>query len=326
MKKTITVAEFMNDALYNKDTGYYANHEPIGRGGDFITAPEMSQVFGETVAIWCIDTWHKLQYESNINIVELGPGNGTMMQDVLRVVDKLATKPANAFLLEKSLKLRQRQQQKLGGRPIWLDELEQLPAQPTLFLANEFFDALPVDQYIYDDTGWKLRLVCIEEEQYKFVPGPKVSFDFLPEKAKLGDIFEHSEMQEEFANKISQHLEENGGAALIIDYGYSDGYGDTLQAMRNNRYIDVLTNPGQADITTHVNFSWLKELFSSKGLSTSDIIDQGRFLQQFGIDQRTQLLCKNATKLQIASLLSAAARLTAPQHMGQLFKVLIVWS
>lgn len=318
----MTLEEYMSICLHHPEHGYYAknnpSHSPIGAKGDFITAPEVGQVFGETVALWCISQWHLLGKPPTINLVELGPGNGTMMQDILRTFKSLNI-PSNVFvhLVEISPVLRTKQLVALGdyqniNHYLSIDDIR--IDGPTIIVANEFFDALPINQQIKSGDNWHTRMVGLDNRsELFFYPKPSSIHDDL-------DIFEESPASINILLKITSLLQSNKGACLIIDYGYTKGTGDTLQALYQHKPCSVFENPGNADLTAHVNFGKFSDVLTEKKI-THTLATQSQFLTQFGAQERTKNLTeKNPDQKNI--LESALHRLTNNDKMGQLFKVL----
>lgn len=310
----ITVAEYMRHAV----THYYAKQEPFGAEGDFTTAPEISQVFGELIGAWLADMWQQLGSPTPCVLTELGPGRGTLMKDILR-----ATRHVKGFhaacslhLVENSERLRALQQHTLiGAHPhlSWHDSIVDLPTQPLLLMANEFFDALPIHQHIRTPTGWAERRIGMHEG--KLVWNESVE----------GEIRETCPEGEAIMASLAQHIHAHGGAMLVIDYGYVEGAGDTLQALRKHQYHPVLEDPGEADLTAHVNFAALAQA-ASRSAQTYGPVTQAAFLSRLGIELRTEALLKQANDAQKQAIVSSTRRLVAADAMGTLFKVLAVTS
>jgi NADH dehydrogenase [ubiquinone] 1 alpha subcomplex assembly factor 7 len=304
----ITVAEYMQLALAHPEYGYYMRKDPLGAAGDFTTAPEISQVFGELIGAWLASQWLAMN-KPECALVELGPGRGTLMNDILR-----ATKHISGFhdavsihLVETSSVLKQKQWQTLAGkhpRIIWHETFSDIPPQPLLLVANEFFDALPIRQFV--DRAE--RMVGLKENGFTWIP------------ASAGTTKETCEPALHIVQEIAQRIKEHNGAALVIDYGYTDGHGDTLQAVREHKYHDPLMEPGTADLTAHVDFTALKK--SATDVATYGPVPQGAFLTRLGVADRTVLLCQNASDEQVVDIYAGVRRLTDPAEMGELFKVL----
>jgi len=317
----LTVLDFMTQALYDPEYGYYTTKVPIGRSGDYITAPEMTQVFGEVIALWLIDVWQKAGQPTPFHLVEIGPGRGTMMTDILRTLQslKIPLHELTVHLIEVSPLLKELQKTTLSAYSAslyWHEDLTTLPPDQgfCLMIANEFWDALPIQQYVKIKKDWVERRIGIENDQLIFVP----------EESTL--LQETCPSMPSLAAQISHHLKTCGGTALFLDYGYDqpDAVGDTLQALKNHHPQSPLINAGQADLTHHVDFQRLKALFEENELNVHGTVPQGEFLKSIGLELRTEKLCEQAKPEQQGTLQTAAMRLTHPSHMGTLFKVLCV--
>jgi NADH dehydrogenase [ubiquinone] 1 alpha subcomplex assembly factor 7 len=330
------LAEYMRLCLTHPQYGYYLTHDPIGAGGDFITAPEISQMFGELIGLWMAAVWQQMGAPENVRIIELGPGRGTLMIDALR-----AAKTVRNFytaivlhLVEISPKLQAVQQQRLEGlgEPVlWHPALADVPGGPSIIIANEFIDALPVHQAIKQADGWHERVVEVAPDG-KLVVGaardPLPHFDAtLPRELRQspeGSIYEWR------ADAIALELgrrTRSDGVALIIDYGHvRQGLGQTLQAVAGHSYTDPLRSPGDADLTAHVDFSALANSAELIGGRIHGPLSQRDFLLGLGIEKRAAMLKSQAAPEKVAEIDSALARLTAtgPTGMGELFKVLAI--
>lgn len=290
---------------------YYASRAGLGR--DFTTAPEMSQAFGECLGLWSAVTWQAMGAPARVVWAELGPGRGTLMADALRAVREVMpgfAAAAELHLVEASPLLREQQARRLDAT--WHARLEEIPEGPTILLANEFFDALPIRQFVKRANGWKERWVA----EGAFVEQPSDHAEDAPE----GSIRERGEAGEALASAMARRLAQHGGAALILDYGPAEsGLGDTLQALRDNARADPLTDPGEADITAHVDFAALGR--AAVGAAVHGPLPMGLFLQRLGLMARSAMLARAAPR-QAGSILAAAQRLVAPEGMGRLFKAL----
>lgn len=319
----ISVARFMQMALQNPDYGYYVTGNPIGAEGDFITSPEISQMFGELIGLWSAQMWLELGSPSEFTLLELGPGRGTLMADALRASARVTGFHAamRLCLLETSDKLRAQQRRALTPfKPHYLAGLSDLPPIPVIAVANEFFDALPVHQYRRTPEGWREVLVGIEGEGLSFqlsaqpVPLP------LPEAP---DFYEVSPLALSLVQQLAAHIAKHQGAGLIVDYGYQTPSGhDTLQAVQAHRSVDPLEGAGTRDLTAHVDFSALRLAVEKQGAFPSAVIGQGDFLRSLGIDIRARQL-KMSCGLDGAYKIEAElSRLTDERQMGSLFKAL----
>jgi NADH dehydrogenase [ubiquinone] 1 alpha subcomplex assembly factor 7 len=353
----ITLAEYMAACLGDPDYGYYMRRQPFGRGGDFVTAPEISQIFGELIGAWCLATWEAMAGPAPFVLAELGPGRGTLMADLLRTarIRPRFIEAARVHLVEMSPRLRDAQRIKLtqsAERLTWVDRIEALPDEPLIVIANEFFDALPIRQYVRTPNGPAERMVGAGEDgQLAFGLRPAESgLDNLPDSnasvrtdagsgargrdeeergtALQGELLmEISPARAAAMQAIAERLSRNGGAALIIDYGYEGpAHGDTLQAVREHRYDHPLAQPGEADLTAHVDFAALAEAAHSAGAAPRPRIGQGEFLFRLGLAERaTRLSCGKDSASQ-AAIGAAVERLSGPSAMGNLFKVLAISS
>ena len=315
----LTVAEFMELALYDPTDGYYATKVPIGRSGDYITAPEMTQVFGEVIALWLIDIWHQAGRPIPFHLIEIGPGRGTLMADILRTFLSLKIPLPQVHFVEISPLLKDLQKTALApfSAPLfWHNDLTTLPQNQGLCLmvANEFWDALPIQQFTKVNEEWIERRVGTDGTQLNFLPD------------NTTPIREVCPAMPSLIAQIANHMKASGGAALFLDYGYDqpDATGDTLQALSHHKPQSPLVNVGQADLTHHVDFFRLKSLFEDTGLKVSGPIPQGEFLKKVGLELRTEQLCTSANPNQRAALQTAAVRLIQPSGMGTLFKALCV--
>jgi NADH dehydrogenase [ubiquinone] 1 alpha subcomplex assembly factor 7 len=334
----ISIADYIELALSHPEFGYYMKKDPLGKDGDFITSPEISQIFGELMGLWLAHQWEKMGKPKTV-LAELGPGRGTLMADMLRSTKKLSGfhEAISVRLMEISPALKQKQWNTLAGKHHdieWIDSLKQLPEKPLLLIANEFFDALPIRQFIRQDGAWYERLVGMEDGQLKFVIASAAKQSSLPasciassQAPRNDEIIESCSPAIDITKRITQHIVKHQGAALIIDYGYTQGTkGDTLQAMRNHQYFEILGKPGSADITAHVDFAAIRQTAETAGGSVSGPTPQGRFLMKIGAGQRVQKLVANASAEQGATLMSGLERIASPDKMGDLFKVLAITS
>ncbi|MBB5519998.1 class I SAM-dependent methyltransferase [Amphiplicatus metriothermophilus] len=334
----ITVADYMADALGHPHEGYYMRAAPIGAAGDFTTAPEISQIFGELIGLWLVQSWLDIGQPATFNLVELGPGRGVLMVDILRAasVRPAFLDAATLWLVETSGRLRHEQQQRLRSfrpRPLWADEFADIPPDPTLIVANELFDCLPVRQFERAGAGWRERLIGVapDGEALAFVhaktpPPPEIDLPSAEETPE-GAIFEICEPGRALAAEIAAFLVENGGRALIIDYGHiASGLGDTLQAVRRHRYWPVLASPGLADITAHVDFEALSRAALDAGAAVWGPVPQGTFLDRLGLALRVERLCAGKTAEEALAIRQGAHRIAAPEQMGEVFKAMCIAS
>ncbi|APR99122.1 class I SAM-dependent methyltransferase [Wolbachia endosymbiont of Folsomia candida] len=329
---SISISDFMNAALYHQKYGYYMSKTPLGKDGDFVTAPEISQLFGEAIAVWIMHTWEKLGTPSKFSLVELGPGKGTLIHDVVRITKKYKDffDSMSIHLVEISPVLRNIQKQTLMDIEVnWHENIDNLPENPTIFLANEFFDALPIDQFIYHNGQWYENRIVIQDDN-----GLKIarlsqselalSNSWIPvSRTGMTDGFNGAVVEIchagiEILKKLEKKIYNNKGAVLIIDYGYIyPSYRSTLQSIKQHKYSNFLENVGSSDITALVNFQALKD---SLKYVDCEISTQREFLYSFGIKERAQALMKNANEAQKNRIFSEFLRLT--ENMGTLFKTI----
>jgi SAM-dependent MidA family methyltransferase len=329
--------DFMATALTHPQHGYYTTRDPLGRAGDFITAPEISQVFGELLGLWGADLWSRMGCPENLNLIELGPGRGTLMQDILRVAEKLPgfADTLSVHFVETSPVLQQAQAKAVAAYPVspsWHADIPALltalsadaPPAPCLIYANEFFDALPIRQYVKNGTGWSLRHVGLTQtDALSYID---IACTDKPETnmtAEDGDILETCPTGAKLLASLAAHIKTHGGGALVIDYGYGEtAFGDSFQALEKHQQVHPLASPGTADLTAHVNFQTLAATAHAAGCAVHGPVTQRHFLQKLGIEARFNRLKQNAEASLQTSLAAAQDRLTATDQMGALFKVM----
>jgi NADH dehydrogenase [ubiquinone] 1 alpha subcomplex assembly factor 7 len=323
----ITIAEFMRIALADPQSGYYVRRNPIS--GDFITAPEISQLFGELIGLFFVQLWEDRGRPARFHLVELGPGRGTLMSDMLRAArirpDFVAA--GDVHLVEISPVLRAIQRTALAShRVAWHTRFSDVAADAPLFIvANEFFDALPVRQFIRECEQWRERKVALDRSSFCFTAGDEPADNLIPNHlrdAPEGSIFELSEAAVQLCAEIASRIMSTGGAALIIDYGHiRSGLADTLQAVKAHQYADPLQSPGDADITCHVDFDAAAAIACGAGAEVFGPITQRSFLTTLGIRERAERLKQHAPG-SAAMIDSGVERLVSEAQMGNLFKVL----
>jgi NADH dehydrogenase [ubiquinone] 1 alpha subcomplex assembly factor 7 len=328
----ISVAQFMTLALHDAEGGYYATRDPFGRGGDFITAPEISQMFGEMLGLWCGQAWVDQGCPKNTRLVELGPGRGTLMEDALRALKRVPgfLDEVELVLVEASPTLREIQRERLkdsGAKIRWSTHFE-VQETPLLLLANEFFDALPVRQYVKTARGWCERMVIVKDGTLDFALAPQITpAAAIPASragAPDGGVYETAPAATSLTEEISRVIATHGGAALLIDYGYADvGFGETLQAVQGHRFAPILSEPGTSDLSAHVDFTALSEAARHGGGQVFGPRRQGDFLDGLGIGVRARRLIQSHPA-EAESLAKAVTRLTAPDQMGNLFQAMAV--
>ncbi len=320
----ISIAHYMELCLTHPKLGYYTRRDPLGRAGDFITAPEVSQMFGELVGLFMADYWLALGQPKPFHFIELGPGRGTLMADALRAIKIVPgmAEAAKVFFLEVSPALKKKQKKAVPAAS-FVETLDEVPPGPAFIIANEFFDCLPIRQFVKSDDGWAERMVGLENDDLAITLSEKALPPNLPLTAGRGAIFEICPQAGFWIDAMATKINTGGGISLVIDYGYGNpGFGDTFQAIQEHAYSNVLKNPGSADLTAHVNFLNLKAKAQSAGLEVYGPLAQGDFLQNIGIEHRAQQLLQKAGKKLEKEILSAVGRLVSGDQMGSLFKVL----
>jgi SAM-dependent MidA family methyltransferase len=334
MQGPISVSQFMAMALHDPTLGYYATHDPIGAGGDFITAPEISQMFGELLGLWCVQAWRDQGSPSPARLVELGPGRGTLMADALRAarLDPEFLANIEVVLLEASVGLQKQQAATLETAqcpvPVrWVDHLDEtLSDRPLFLLANEFFDALPIRQSVFTERGWCERMVVVDGQgTLAFAAAPVATMLVISSERGLpepGAVYETSPAAEAIVAQIAHIIVSKGGAALIVDYGYgaNSGFAETLQAVAQHKFTDVLDNPGEADLSAHVDFAALARVATEAGAKAYGPIEQGEFLCGLGIVSRAERLSRN----HLQNVEKQLNRLLGAEEMGTLFKALAI--
>jgi SAM-dependent MidA family methyltransferase len=331
------VAQYMTMCLTHPQHGYYMRQDPFGARGDFTTAPEISQMFGELVGLWAAAVFKLMGSPDTVRLIELGPGRGTMMVDALRAAKAVPAfrRALSVHLVEISPTLERIQQRTLSGLDVpivWHKGLVDVAEGPAIIVANEFFDALPVHQAVKRTDGWHERVIEVDGDS-KLVFG--LAYDALPHfeqvlpktvrEAPVGALYEWR--TDHTILEISRRVVRDGGAALIVDYGQAQSYvGDTLQAVSNHAFTDPLNAPGTADLTSHVDFQALADTAESMGAAVQGPVAQGIFLRRLGIDARTAALRNTAARDKLAELEAAYTRLTGggPSGMGELFKAMAV--
>ncbi|MFK7940985.1 MAG: class I SAM-dependent methyltransferase [Roseovarius sp.] len=321
----LTMAEYMAQCLLHPAYGYYATRDPLGAAGDFTTAPEISQMFGELLGLCLAQAWMDHGAPEAFLLVEAGPGRGTLMADALRATRGVPGfhAAARVHLIEASAPLRAAQAKALEGYdPKWHTGFESLPEGPLYLVANEFFDALPVRQFQRGTQGWSERCVGLSDGALHLGLNPEGAVDALAHRladTKPGDLVEHSPVARMLAEAIGQRIAGQGGAALIIDYGDWRSLGDTVQAVQGHQPVGVLDTPGEADLTAHVDFEALAE---AAPCAHTRLTTQGVFLERLGITDRAQALAAGLSDTALEPHVAAHRRLTHPSEMGTLFKVM----
>jgi SAM-dependent MidA family methyltransferase len=325
----MSVAQYMALCLTHPRRGYYTAADPLGAAGDFITAPEISQMFGELIGFFIVNLWQQLGEPKSFTLLELGPGRGTLMQDALRAATR-APGFADALhlqLFEANPDLRAQQATRLAAyNPYWAPEIDAVSDDPLFVVANEFFDALPIHQFVRGPGSWHERQVGLRDGRRTFGLSPAVIPDhLLPEAvrdAQPGAVYEANLAAVDVMQRLGRRVAALGGAILAIDYGYGETRtGETLQAVSRHAYADPLAAPGAADLSAHVDFAALARVAEAAGLTAQPLTPQGVFLRRLGIAERADALSR-ANPGEAAAIAAALHRLTDPGAMGELFKVL----
>ena len=318
----LTVPQYMTACLHDPRDGYYAVRPALGAAGDFITAPLVSQMFGELIGLWAVETWTRMGRPDPFRLVEIGPGDGSLMSDLLRAsrLSAAFTQAADVWLVETSGPLRDLQRRALGEAISWAASLAEVPSGPPVILvANELLDCLPAHQFVRTETGWAERVVGLDASgalAFGLAPAPD-----LDRIAPTGAVLESAPAQAALGDEIAARLVSDGGAALLIDYGRAvPGFGDTLQALRRHRKEGPLDNPGEADLTMHADFPTVMAAAAAQGAETPMVLTQGEFLVRLGIGARAEALA--AARPDLSDTIGRQLeRLVAPDQMGELFKV-----
>ena len=318
---------YMELALGHSQHGYYMSGRSFGLEGDFITAPEISQMFGELIGLWSLDQLQRQNLMKEAGFFELGPGRGTLMADATRAITPFIQSQDHSIqmpihMMEMSPALKQQQVKALHPHPvIHHDNLDNLPPIPLIFIANEFFDALPIRQFIKSDQGWNERVVTMADDKLNLTT--ITSDDAPPEdQTPIGSVYEIAPQLPAIITKISHHIRQYGGAALIIDYGKSNAIGDSLQAVHNHKPVDILDNPGEADLSAWVDFSAIK--IAAANMRILGTSDQGTFLKSLGLYQRAEQLSANADPRTRRMIAAAVDRLSSPAQMGRVFQTMAI--
>ena len=330
----ITMAEFMAEALGHPRLGYYMRGDPFGRAGDFTTAPEISQMFGELVGVWCVDTWRRMGAPAGALLVELGPGRGTLMVDALRAIatDREARAALAPHMVETSPALQAVQRARLAEAGAkWHASLATVPEGPTIAVANELFDALPIRQIERTPAGWRERMVGVGEDGRLVValaPQATAAAALVPaalKDAAAGTVAEVSPAALALADALARRVAAHGGAVLVVDFGEAVPTGrPTLQAVKAHGRADPLETPGEADLAAAVDFQALARAAREVGAATFGPVGQGAFLHALGLGLRAERLQRRATPEQAVAIDAAARRLAVPEGMGTLFKALAI--
>jgi SAM-dependent MidA family methyltransferase len=322
----LTVAQYMTACLHDPRDGYYATRPALGEDGDFITAPLVSQMFGELIGVWAISTWQAMGAPARFVLVEMGPGDGTLMSDLLRAgrLSPAFLQAADVWLVETSEPLAGLQRERLGDAVRWARSLDEVPGgTPMLLIANELLDCMPARQFVRTATGWTEQVVGVGDDgalRFGLVPAGAP----LPD-AREGMVHEVSAQQEALGAALGERLARDGGAALLIDYGRDrPGFGDTLQALVRHERVDPLACPGEADLTVHADFPAVRAAAERAGAGSA-ILTQGAFLARLGVGERAEALVR-ARPDKAAVIGRQLHRLVGGDQMGELFKACCLYS
>ena len=330
--QSFTLDKFIEESLYNKTSGYYMKKNPFGKKGDFITSPNISVLFSEMIAIWVVSFWQNLGCPKKFNLIELGAGNGEMMKVLVNTFDKfpIFKNSCRIKILERSKLLKKKQKVNINKKNIqWLNDLSELDNSPCIFLANEFFDALPIKQLIKKERKWFERHVRFFNNKFEYFDVPfdmekfenKIKFQIT----KQQNFIEYSPQSTEYLKIITNKIKRNNGGILIIDYAYIDKkMKNTLQAVSKHKYCDVLKGGGNSDITYNLSFSLLNRIVKELSSLTSMNTTQGEFLTKLGILERAEILSKKMLFSEKADIYFRVKRLIDKKHMGELFKVMLI--
>jgi NADH dehydrogenase [ubiquinone] 1 alpha subcomplex assembly factor 7 len=321
----ITIAEYMTQCLLHPKHGYYTTLQPLGQAGDFVTAPEISQMFGEMLGLCLAQSWLDQASPVRFTLAELGPGRGTLMADILRATKGIAGfhAAADIILVEASPSLQSQQAQALDGYDVqWANNVTKLSEQPLFLAANEFFDCLPISQFIRTKHGWQEQMIGAKDGTIGFILAANTPTSVFND-ASLGTVLEVCPSAAAITADIARIIGGNGGAAIILDYGDWVPSGDTLQAVQNHKKVDPLHDCGTSDLTAHVNFHSLSEA-AKPFAQVSGLTPQGILLERLGITARAQTLATQLHDKALENHVTAHRRLTHPNEMGQLFKAIAI--
>ncbi len=333
-KKSIPLDKFIEAALYDSEKGFYIKKNPLGKRGDFITAPNISILFSEILSIWIVSFWENNNYPKKINIIELGGGNGEMMYQIINTIKKFPVfyKSCNFYIFEKINMLRKVQKKRLNGlRVRWINNLKVIDRSMSLFVGNEFLDAFPIKQLLKKNGNWYERHIDISKKKKKLIEKKiekkKFNNSLIKNLFKTQNFIEYSPSLLIFLKNLSIKIKKNKGGFLMIDYGYTSNIMyDSLQSLIKHRKNNFLRNFGKADITYHVNFKFIKKIFKDFGLKINGFSTQKEFLIRMGILKRAEIISKNLSFLDKANIYSRLNRLLNEKEMGNLFKVMFVSS
>ena len=322
----ISISDFMKLALTDKKNGYYRKKMPLGSKGDFITSPDISQIFGEIIGVWILDLWIKLGKPKETQIVDLGGGRGTLLSDIKRV---LSNKISSYIFIDINVELI-KLQKKAVKDAIHFEKIEDIPNKPTIFIGNEFLDTFPINQFVLSDKYFKE--VCVNYKNKKLIfSHQRTNLSRTLDKKtlnqiKVNDILEINFESRKFIEKLSRFIKENNGGAIFFDYGYTFNHGDTFQAVKDSKFVNPLDDPGNADLTAHVDFNDLYHQAKNSLVSVWGPDTQGTFLKKMGAIERLNALESISDDKTKQELRNGLDRLINTDEMGELFKVLAITS
>ncbi len=332
-KKIIPLDKFIDIALYDKQLGYYENKKIFSRDGDFITSPFISSIFSEMISIWIVSYWIYLKKPKKINILELGPGNGLMINQIINSLKKIKTFDANfnIYLHEKSESLIKVQKENLNNfkNIVWIKNINKIKQYPTIIIANEFFDAFPIKQFFKINSNWHEQCISFKDNIKKIIYCKnKINNNYLKKYSKFfninkSKIIEYPVKIENYLNSISRIIKKNNGIFLTFDYGYSDIVGkNTLRAIKKHKIVDLLKEYTDCDITFDINFNILKNIFKKNNVRFIGAVSQNFFLQKLGIMKRASQIVKKQNVIDSKNLILSINKLINPKEMGNTFKAL----
>ena len=332
-KLNLSLDKFINLSLYNKKFGYYMKKNPFGKKGDFITSPNVSRLFSEMIAIWVIRFWQSIGFPKKFNLIELGGGNGEMMKIIIESLKNFPnfSKACNFIIFEKSPSLIKIQKRKLIDTEIsWISQIKKINNNPSIFIANEFFDSVPIKQFVKREKLWFEKFVNLKSKKKAYFYEKKIDIQKFEKKinfkiSKNQNFIEYSEIGFNYLNEISDLIKENSGGLLLIDYGYTDKkMKNTLQGVSNHKFANILNNIGNVDITHNINFELFKKFIKRKGGLQNNLTSQKNFLTKMGIKKRAEIISKNVSFLRKADIYHRLKRLIDENQMGSLFKVMLI--
>ena len=331
--RKLALDKFINYALYEKDNGYYMKKNPLGYNGDFTTAPNISRLFSEMIAIWTVSYWQNLCYPKKFNLIELGAGNGEMMKIMIESFKKFPIffNACDFYIHEISPKMIQEQKIRIKEKKVrWIKNLSNLKKVPCLFLANEFFDAIPIKQFMKKGSNWYEKQVILKKNNQAIYSNKKIKINYLEKKLKINinknqKFFEYSPLGIKYLKKIIKIIEKNDGGLLIVDYGHDNELAkNTLQAIHNKKYSNVLRNIGDSDITHSLNYNLFRKITQNSKKIAVNFTTQKKFLTKIGIEQRAEILSRNKSFKEKADIFYRLQRLINKKEMGDLFKVMLI--